>query len=173
MKFDQRSKCYKENTVRMLVQEVYNKSIFLWQGSQWSSGRCYCSFPHPFQPPNTHPIPRAFATSLYANSRPLQTPAAFHLKDFSQPACGARKKCQGLNALESRLQTMTVVSRRVNSPASSSSGGTTLRWVPHHLPGGPTGLSRRCPSMWPAHECTFPSWGALYPLLIVLPRITF
>lgn len=50
-------KCYKENTVRMLVQEVYNKSIFLWQGSQWSSGRCYCSFPTSFPTPQhtSHP----------------------------------------------------------------------------------------------------------------------
>lgn len=78
----------KKILLECLFKELYNKNIFLWQGSQWSSGRCYYSFPPPSQPPNTHPIPWAFTTSLYANSMPLQTPATFHLKDFSQPACG-------------------------------------------------------------------------------------
>lgn len=102
---------------------------------------------HPSNPPTHIPDPLAFATSLYANSRPLQTPAAFHLKDFSQPACGARKKCQGLNALESRLQTMTVVSTRGTVQLHLLQVGLRCMSSPTPFPGGPTGLSRRCPSM--------------------------
>lgn len=95
---------------------------------------------HSHHPRNTPHIRWAFTISLCANSILLRTPATFHLRNFSQPTCGADKKCQGVNALGRSLETMTDESRRTNIPLSLSLGGTTLECVPHDLPEHPSRL---------------------------------
>lgn len=139
--------CYKERIVRMLVQGSVQLEYFSLTAKSMEEQQMLWFFP---TPPNTHHIPWAFTISLYVNSILLQTPATFHLSEFSQPTRGADMKCQGDNALESSPQTMTDESRRINMPVHCPQVGQLCNMFHAISQKVPAASSLRCPLRSPA-----------------------